>query len=647
MHFKVIGFASLHESPDEASPVKADLLPDEALVATGVPDQNGWVNVNLFRIEGRPIPGWVPRNALDSVAVTPPRPVLNIQGFILNCIAAEREFNRLDSTAPWYVAADFLIARALIETGLANVDRLNVNDDGVGPLQVSSQEWKAFADNYNTDEFRQETKFSAADFQPTARDNPILQIWGAAARMHLDAKALATAAGGSQSEGPFIPSYLDLFHCYLVKNAKAAFAVRKAMETAAGRATPILQVLSQELSQQELQALLGARGGGNPNPGTVESIVARTEARLNEALKQAADLIKKHAPEEIAFVAASGGVLPGGGPVAGAGDPPWMGPARAELAAGVSNQTTPQRIINYFDHTDLRPKPTSIVAWCGAFASFCMANSGNDAVAASIPKASALAVSWKQWGIALPVGGDIPQGAIVVLSPSPGTTGTSGHVATFVRREGNFVVLLGGNQSKKVKESKFPASQIAKVCWFGDIQRINTAGVSGNGRVGPLNDADWAKYCEVLGDRESTNDYTKVNQFNYVGRWQFGAAALTEVGYVHPNMRNSDLPNSAAWTGHDGISSMQAWRSSPNVQDKAMLQFTRLYYKRLIRLGALTGASSRPMVGGMLAAAHLKGPGGALQFARGIVTADANGTTTKSYYKLLSQALGGTGIFPN
>jgi len=151
----------------------------------------------------------------------------------------------------------------------------------------------------------------------------------------------------------------------------------------------------------------------------------------------------------------------------------------------------------------------------------------------------------------------------------------------------------------------------------------------------------------VLGNRESTNTYTKINQFNYIGRWQFGAGALIDVKHVKPGKSNRDLLSPSAWTGKSGISSQTDWLNSKPAQDAAMLDFTRIYFKRIIKLGALPTGAAAARVGGMLAVAHLLGPGGALNFARGVNGADGNGTSAKSYYSLLSQAIGGTGIFPN
>lgn len=159
-----------------------------------------------------------------------------------------------------------------------------------------------------------------------------------------------------------------------------------------------------------------------------------------------------------------------------------------------------------------------------------------------------------------------------------------------------------------------------------------------------MDDVAWAKYCNVLGARESSNNYASVNQLNFCGRWQFGAGALTDCGYVKPNKKNSDLPAAASWTGKDGVASLDDWRGNHAAQDQAMALYTKGHYDQLVHGGLLTAGSSLPRVAGLLAAAHLLGVGGATNFANGNDTGqDANGVTAGKYYKLLSLAFGGTG----
>jgi hypothetical protein len=161
--------------------------------------------------------------------------------------------------------------------------------------------------------------------------------------------------------------------------------------------------------------------------------------------------------------------------------------------------------------------------------------------------------------------------------------------------------------------------------------------------VGTLSPEQWGAYLDKLGAMESGNNYGAVNRLGYCGRWQFGAGALIDAGYVRPGTTNRNLLSPAAWTGKDGVTSRADWLSRSDAQDAAMLTYTRGHYKSLLAQGELLPTSSPARIAGLLAAAHLMGIGGARHLVDGTVTHDANGTTTLKYYQQLSVALGGTG----
>ena len=320
---------------------------------------------------------------------------------------------------------------------------------------------------------------------------------------------------------------------------------------------------------------------------------------------------------------------------------PWLDVAEAAKSAGVDERDPrfKSAILDYFDATDFRPKPTSVTTpWCGAFAAHCMKASGNPTAAASVPKGAAAAANWKSWGTGLPwPSPSIPEGAVVVLSPN--------HVGFFSSLEGDRVWLLGGNQSDRVDRTPFPRSQIVAVRWLNLAPTQGMAGAApkAGATVGTLSTEQWATYLDKLGEMESGNNYSVVNRLGYCGRWQFGAGALVDTGYVRPGTTNRNLLSPAAWTGKDGVSSRADWLSRPDAQDAAMLAYTRAHYKSLLEHGELLPTSSPARIAGLLAAAHLMGLGGARHLVDGTVTHDANGTTTLKYYQQLSVALGGTG----
>jgi hypothetical protein len=155
---------------------------------------------------------------------------------------------------------------------------------------------------------------------------------------------------------------------------------------------------------------------------------------------------------------------------------------------------------------------------------------------------------------------------------------------------------------------------------------------------------NWKAYKDVLGNRESGNDYGTINQFGFCGRWQFGAGALADCGYVRKGSRNSDLKSTGVWLGVEGVSSLTDWLSDHDAQDSAMLTYTKGHYNSLLKAGGLQPDSSLARCAGLLAAAHLLGVGGAMSFVRGAIGHDANGVTSAQHYSLLSKAFGGSGV---
>ena len=122
---------------------------------------------------------------------------------------------------------------------------------------------------------------------------------------------------------------------------------------------------------------------------------------------------------------------------------------------------------------------------------------------------------------------------------------------------------------------------------------------------------DWGSFTKALGKRESGGKYSAVNSIGYVGKYQFGLAALVDIGLVkrsYAGKGNSALKNPDAWKGDMDL---DTFLSSPEVQEEAMERYTEINYDRLQGLGVLDEESSAEDIAGALAAAHLKGPRGA------------------------------------
>lgn len=419
------------------------LLPGDPITSTG--NESGLLIEVTLESEDK---GWVAK--ADCGPDTSARPVAVPAFFVDTCIGVERAFNEIASTAPWYVAADYLIARALLETKIVNVGP-SPGTDTVGPLLVSSKEWQRFV--AGADPALQVTR------QPDAFDNWLTQIYAAGFTMSADTKAISEAVKkitGSTEKDPFIPSYLNVLHAYYT-NPETAAELLRAVDDDAGRTKPVSDFFRGIDAAQSAQ-IFASRGsffGTALQPKTVAELFTSTGAALDQALKEAFGLIKQFVPEAI--------------PEMKQAEAPWFDIAVQEEAKHISEADNSDVITKeYFAATSLGAQ-SKMAPWCAAFVAYCMQKSGSPEAVASIPATdSALAVTWAGWGRGLSVRSDvIPQGAIVVMQPAPGVDG-SGHVGfcADVSDNGNSIQLLGGNQSDCVQRSTFPTSRIHAIRWL-------------------------------------------------------------------------------------------------------------------------------------------------------------------------------------
>lgn len=161
------------------------------------------------------------------------------------------------------------------------------------------------------------------------------------------------------------------------------------------------------------------------------------------------------------------------------------------------------------------------------------------------------------------------------------------------------------------------------------------------GTCGPMDENAFENYKKILGQRESSNKYDCVNSIGYCGKWQFGAPALIDFGYVRAGTSTRSLAIKEVWTGKDGIQSREDFLANKdNVQDKLILAYTRRHYKILSNMGVVGASDETGKVCGYLMAAHLKGPGGAKKLASGTDNADGYGTKASDYFKM-GQAVNG------
>lgn len=137
----------------------------------------------------------------------------------------------------------------------------------------------------------------------------------------------------------------------------------------------------------------------------------------------------------------------------------------------------------------------------------------------------------------------------------------------------------------------------------------------------PFIDRDFIGFKEFLGFFESGSDYTKINRFGYLGKYQFGKGTLKIYG----------------------VNDLNDFIKNPKIQEKVFLmniKRNKWILRREIKkysntfLGDLYISES-----GILAAAHLSGPGNVKKFLRNKASKDfnkkdANGTSISDYLRI-------------
>jgi uncharacterized protein (TIGR02594 family) len=134
--------------------------------------------------------------------------------------------------------------------------------------------------------------------------------------------------------------------------------------------------------------------------------------------------------------------------------PVWLEVAEGELGQEEVRGGENPRIVEYHDATTLHAKEDE-VPWCSSFVNWCFQKSGLTGTR------SAAARSWLEWGDELekPRAGCV----CVIRARSAGEDVATGsatgyHVGFWIAETPEYVMLLGGNQSDRVKTSIFKKS---------------------------------------------------------------------------------------------------------------------------------------------------------------------------------------------
>ena len=128
-------------------------------------------------------------------------------------------------------------------------------------------------------------------------------------------------------------------------------------------------------------------------------------------------------------------------------------------------------------------------------------------------------------------------------------------------------------------------------------------------------------FLSAIGRKESSNNYTAVNRWGYMGKYQFGRKTLDGLGYSH-------ITN-------------EEFLSTPSIQEEAMmklLQSNKYILRREIRRYSGTAINGVYITeSGLLAAAHLAGPGNVRMFLKdNINVRDGFGTSLVNYLDYFS-----------
>ena len=163
----------------------------------------------------------------------------------------------------------------------------------------------------------------------------------------------------------------------------------------------------------------------------------------------------------------------------------------------------------------------------------------------------------------------------------------------------------------------------------------SSSGGGGSGS-GP-NGFDYNAYAAAIALHESGGDYGVVNSIGYLGKYQMGAGAMVDMGYLYLDVYrrygdNGAFRDAAAWKPPYTRSGFLADHAE---QERAMVKLTGINRSRLRSSGVLTDRSTAIEQGAWLAVAHGLGAGAAsTYFRRGEAKPDGYGTTAAQIYRI-------------
>ncbi|SEN41198.1 hypothetical protein [Nitrosomonas marina] len=167
-------------------------------------------------------------------------------------------------------------------------------------------------------------------------------------------------------------------------------------------------------------------------------------------------------------------------------------------------------------------------------------------------------------------------------------------------------------------------------------------------------------FVDTLGFKESSSvpggaqNYDAENSFGFIGKYQFGEAALFDLGYYGIDGSDNNLFRNdwtGNWSGKNGIRSKQDYFDNGAVQELIIRDWQEILWNRIqfLELDKYEGQTLNEQLisaSGMLAVAHLIGAGSSSSDTAGLKgyllsgavfsPEDANGTSANDYMELFA-----------
>ncbi|MBO3759446.1 calcium-binding protein [Ciceribacter sp. L1K22] len=153
---------------------------------------------------------------------------------------------------------------------------------------------------------------------------------------------------------------------------------------------------------------------------------------------------------------------------------------------------------------------------------------------------------------------------------------------------------------------------------------------------------NYSDFLKALGDRESGGNYSAVNRYGYLGKYQMGELAMIDLGYYRRDGTSTNDWKSSYFTGKDGILSKADFLASPAVQEKAVKAYMVLQWRYMASVQQYEGQTvngTKITLSGMLAGAHLVGAGSVAKYLKSggdSASYDGNGVSVLNYVKLFA-----------